>query len=195
MTRSGDAFSRVQEHNSDIRLRLRSMEMKILLAISDEASARAISDFIAEKLIPSGSTEITILNVAEPLPLDSFISNVYGYPVPHELMEPVLKKGQDLAETTIERLKSALPADTSYTKEVVMGHPVKVILDRCQMLRPNVIVLGAHGEQQFLMQSISREVARLVPCSVVVLKMTETPVTADNHPDAATERRHYARVS
>jgi nucleotide-binding universal stress UspA family protein len=145
--------------------------MRLLLAIADEVGAQAITRYISEQLVPGDNTEITILSVAEELPLDRFISNVYGYPVPRELMEPIIHNAHALVDSTEENLRKQLPQTISYHKSVGVGHPLQIIREICASVHPDAIVLAAHGGKQFLMQSVSREVARQVPCTVVVLNL------------------------
>lgn len=56
----------------------------------------------------------------------------------------------------------------------VMGEPAATIIDLAEQEKPDLIVMGSHGKsglQRFLLGSVSEQVLRYAPTSVLVIKL------------------------
>jgi len=136
------------------------MMHKILIAVEEPVSARAIIDFIVE--CPwAKAAEIRVLHAIEPRQaIEKWPSEQYR------------KEADELVKETVAALRDKLP-DAQVDNLVVEEFAKDAILDSAEIWGADTIVIGSHGRRgltRFLMGSVSSAVANYAPCSVVVVR-------------------------
>ena len=138
--------------------------MKILLAIDGSEFAEAITKAVIAQY-PTRDSEIRVLHVVEP-------TESCGYPV--LTPESQTKQGQELVDRVAKTLRTA---GFRVNAEVLVGEARAAIIDSANEWHADVIVLGSHGRTalaRFLLGSVSSAVMRHAPCSVQVVRTTES---------------------
>lgn len=148
--------------------------MKVLATTDgSEFSTRALQAL--GQLLPKEGTQIELVSV--------FVSPVtftYGmdpYNVSYERMAAQLREA---AESDCEAGKNVLEAlgFPDVHTQTLMGDAASAILEYAEQVKPDLIVVGSHGRsgfQRFLMGSVSAQVLRHAPCSVLVVRPPQAP--------------------
>jgi nucleotide-binding universal stress UspA family protein len=127
---------------------------KILVAVDGSKDSKKALDCAVEISKKYGS-EITILNVAR-------------------MMIPQM--GKDEAKMTAQRILSQAEARTNdvvVQKRIAFGHPAKEIAKVTKEGSFDLVALGSRGSspaKRFVLGSVSENVARSVPCSVLIAR-------------------------
>lgn len=144
--------------------------MKVLATTDgSEFSNRALRQL--GKLLPVQGTQIEVVTV--------FVSPVtftYGmdpYNVSYERMAEQLREA---AESDCEAGKTVLEevGFQDVKTQTLMGDAASSILEYAEKTQPDLIVMGSHGRsgfQRFLLGSVSSQVLRHAPTSVMVVKL------------------------
>ena len=81
----------------------------------------------------------------------------------HDALAKVIERAERLADRSGVRL----------TAEIRVGHPVEVLLDAVKQMRADLLVAGYHGHSALFKRvigGVSDRLARLAPCSVLIVK-------------------------
>ena len=138
--------------------------MKILVAVDGSEFAEAIADAVIAQYAAQ-DFEIKVLHVLEP-------TESCGYPV--LTPESQTKLGQELVDQVAKKLRAA---GFRVSANVVIGEARAAIIDSAKEWGADVIVVGSHGRTaigRFLLGSVSSAVVRHAPCSVQVVRSTES---------------------
>jgi nucleotide-binding universal stress UspA family protein len=143
--------------------------MKILVAVDGSEFSDAIIQAVIAQY-PTQGSEIRVLHVLEP-------TESCGYPV--LTPESQTKQGQELVDQIAKKLRAA---GFRVNAEVLIGEARAAIIDSAEEWRADVIVLGSHGRTaigRFLLGSVSSAVMHHAPCSVQVVRLTESKGSED----------------
>jgi len=127
---------------------------KILVAVDGSKDSKKALECAVEISKKYGS-EITILNVARTM---------------------IPQMGKDEAKMMAERILSQAEAQTNdvvVRKRIALGHPVKEIVKITKEGSFDLVALGSRGSspaKRFALGSVSENVARSVPCSVLIAR-------------------------
>jgi len=142
--------------------------MRMLLAVDDSKSARVAASAMKVMQPP---VDLLVLHVVDVAP--------YQHPsVPPKLSRDYYGRVRDclvdLARHLLEEIKASLPQDLrSIETSIVVGDPVKTILETAKRYNPDLLVLGSRGlgyVQQWLVGGVSYQVASQASCPVLVIK-------------------------
>ena len=85
------------------------------------------------------------------------------------------------------RMEAALPRSLTVVRAVIVGQPVRDIIDYAKTHRIDLIVIGTHGYtglSRLLLGSVAEKIVRLATCPVLTVhpkdhpfRMNETPTT------------------
>ena len=152
--------------------------LRVLVAVDASAQAAAAVQFL-QKLKLSQSTVITLFHVidkrASLIPQALGLGRTQGAGILKEAGQLSKELGLSLLEGIQKQLtQSGLDVKT----RLATGHPAEEILKGASRYKAHLIVLGARGMSKMdrlLLGSVSREVARHAPCSVLVVRTPERP--------------------
>jgi nucleotide-binding universal stress UspA family protein len=145
--------------------------MKVLATTDgSEFSMRALAEL--GRLLPAEGTTITLVSV--------FVSPVmftYGmdpYNVSYERMTAQLREA---AESDCAAGRDLLaPLGFPVATQTLMGDAAAAILEYAEQTKPDLLMVGSHGKsgfQRFLLGSVSAQILRHAPCSVLVVKLPQ----------------------
>jgi nucleotide-binding universal stress UspA family protein len=138
--------------------------MRILMAVDGSEFAEAIPKAVIAQY-PTQDSEVKVLHVLEP-------TESCGYPV--LTPENQTKQGQGLVDRMAKKLRAA---GFRVSADVLVGEARAAIIDSAKEWGADVIVVGSHGRTaigRFLLGSVSSAVMRHAPCSVQVVRLTES---------------------
>lgn len=152
-------------------------EDKYLLAIDDSEHSQAMLDVVLSRQWPKDSY-FKVVHVIEPLPFDS-----YAALGPWEDAEAISKVTEDLRNAQVElatqlvedfaaKIKAKF-ADAKISSQVVDGHAPEKIIEIAREWPADLIVMGSHGRRgltEFMLGSVSRNIAMNSPCSVMIVR-------------------------
>lgn len=94
-------------------------------------------------------------------------------------------------ELVVREVEALAGSKAEVTSTILLGSPPVALLDYLNAQPPNLLVMGAHGHggvREFLVGSVTRQVAMNAPCSVLVVRAKRRPRTIllayDGSPDA-----------
>ena len=140
----------------------------MLLAVDDSKSARVAASVMKVMQPPVHLLVLHVVDVAQ-----------YQHPsMPPRLSRDYYGRVRDclvdLAYDLLEKIKASFPQDLrSIETSVVVGDPVKTILETAKRYNPDLLVLGSRGlgyVQEWLVGSVSYHVASQASCPVLVIK-------------------------
>jgi nucleotide-binding universal stress UspA family protein len=140
----------------------------MLLAVDDSKSARVAASVMKVMQPPVHLLVLHVVDVAR-----------YQHPsMPPRLSRDYYGRVRDclvdLAYHLLEEIKASLPQDLkSIETSVVVGDPVKTILETAKRYNPDLLVLGSRDlgyVQEWLVGSVSYHVASQASCPVLVIK-------------------------
>jgi len=91
-----------------------------------------------------------------------------------------LEKAESLAQTACERVQSYFP-DWTVKAEARLGAPATVVIEKADVWRPDLIVVGSHGRSalgRFMLGSVSQKVVTEAHCSVRVARGRDSDAQA-----------------
>lgn len=160
--------------------------MKYLVAYdgstwSQEALKKAI------ELSAGLNTSITVLVVAEPLPIFSYTGIVDGTSqewqdksIP-ELQEQIKEHCRKRGQLLLEQAEKQLQASTiAHSLRLEVGSPRLVICEVAEQEKSDIIFIGSRGLgslSRLILGSVSDFVVHHAPCSVFVVHLAEQPST------------------
>lgn len=102
--------------------------------------------------------------------------------------ERVSEAATDLVVHEVEALA---PSRAEVTSQILLGSPSVALLNELNANPPDLLVMGAHGHsgvREFVVGSVTRQVAMNAPCSTLVIRAKRRPkvvlVAYDGSPDA-----------
>jgi nucleotide-binding universal stress UspA family protein len=135
--------------------------VKVLIAYDGSEGAKRALELVVE-LFDGGNVEVTVLTVAEGVPL-------YGYAGMLPSAEQEAERQQQLEEAGKSLAASGIPS-TLVTRS---GDPAAAILDEAQKEGVDLIVMGTRGmsaPERWLIGSVSTKVLHHARCSVLVAR-------------------------
>ena len=145
--------------------------MKILVAIDDSASSRAIVDKVGGWSWPVGST-IIVLSAYEM----SLGPMAKPWLVPHDeerILKAAREQAQALVDAAVSKLRKSIRRKIKITARIEQGQPARVILETAERSRIDLIVLGSHGHtawERLILGSTAHAVALHAKCSVEIVR-------------------------
>lgn len=150
--------------------------MKVLVAIDDSSYSRSMIEAVAHRHWPE-DTEFKILSVIEPVSFEEFGKGRWA-----DVIEEALKRRKKTISTLCtdarKMLLSKLPQANIHF-EIREGSPKEQIIDAAAEWSADKIVVGAHGRgvcPRFILGSVSRSVASHAPCSVEIVRTSNTSI-------------------
>lgn len=150
--------------------------MNILIASDGSKHAEAALDFLTRLPLPENS-KITLLVVVEkPRPLFAGEHPIIGKQV-GEAFQEYRRALQQGARRVLEREERRL-RDRGFVVRTACreGHAADEIVEACCEVKPDLLVLGSRGLGGFkglLLGSVSRQLLRHAPCSVLIVKSSD----------------------
>jgi nucleotide-binding universal stress UspA family protein len=147
--------------------------MKIMIGVDDSPHSQAAVDFVKKMAWPKGST-IEVLSVVRPVA--AVYSEAY-VPAPayvEEANEEMVRHHQETASNA-ERQLQGFGLGTQ--AKILHGDPRTELVDAARAAKADLLVLGSHGRtgmSKLLMGSVASYVVTHAPCSVMVVKLSET---------------------
>lgn len=143
--------------------------MKVLVTTDgSDFSLKALSTL--GRLLPTQGSELTVVSVFR-----SPRALTYGMDPYNVSYDRMAEQFRDKAESDCAAAQKVLEEQGFQAKPLaVMGEPAAAILDLAEQEKPDLIVVGSHGKtgiQRFLLGSVSEQVMRYAPYSVLVLKL------------------------
>ncbi len=143
--------------------------MKILLPIDGSKFSEAATQTLIAQFHPK-ETQVRVLHVIELYPLFPV-----GRQVGPELAVASEEHHHQASALVAKAAKALRSAGFDHVTTVVeQGNPKVVILDIATEWKPDLIMLGSHGQkglERFPMGSVSETVARHAPCSVQIARI------------------------
>ena len=145
--------------------------MKILVAIDDSVSSRAVVDSVAGRSWPAGSSVIVLS--AYDLSMGP-MADPWLIPRDEErILKAARKQAQALVDTAVIRLKESLTRNIRIKTKIGQGHAARVILETAERSGIDLIVLGSHGHtawERIILGSTAHAVALHAKCSVEIVR-------------------------
>lgn len=152
--------------------------MKILIATDGSIYSKAAISFCRELNLDAKDTNITIISAVEhPMPIaaEPFAISAEYY---NEVEQAERKVAKQVAEQAEKQIRSFFINETPDVKtEVISGSPSRAIVEKAQEWGADLIILGSHGYgfwSRTLLGSVSDSVTRHAPCSVLVVRKSES---------------------
>ena len=151
--------------------------MKIVLGVDESKFSEEAVRSLMEQF-PSGGTEVHIVHAIEPISA-YFSAEYFPHFVPRvkQVEQDRLKQAHILVEAVGERLRKS---GFRTSKQILHGDPRSVLLECAEKCKADLIVVGSHGLKglnRMLMGSISEAVIRHAPCSVLVVRLRQKPLS------------------
>lgn len=151
---------------------------KVIIAVRDELFGDAILDFVREHAWPA-KTQFHLVFVIEPNPLKNALI------IPQEVVDEIERDeratGYQVLNYMARALYKALPG-VRVKRHLRAGFPKHELIDLCNKLSADLIVLGSHsrrGIDRLLIGSVANAVASHSPCSSVVIRLTDAQLKQD----------------
>lgn len=160
--------------------------MKILIAIDDQYSVDSILRFVKRHNWRSPA-EFRVIHVVSPVMVDHPMGS---YPLFLEsVQQDIEHEGHKLLQSVKHGLTAVTGAEVSC--DLLIGYPAATIVAAASDWQCDALILGSHcrhGFDRLFMGSVSSEVAKNAPCSVIVVPVYTNP-TEEN---AATDAKRVA---
>lgn len=140
--------------------------MKVLIAIDGQPFADAITNYVCNHNWSAG-TRFVLVNVMHACRSnDGSDMQVHGgeYATRMKLL-------QDCGE----RIQQSAP-DTEFACSVLTGEPAEELLAACKKLKPDLLVMGSHGQGFYsrkLLGSVSHELVNHADCSTMIIRLPQ----------------------
>jgi len=146
--------------------------MKLLLAVDSITTLDILLDETMTRSWPSG-TEARVLSIVEDgeVPLETWREEGYGVAAVQQEMR---RRGEQITALAIERLREmGIPAEVV----IMRGNPDFLISFAAGNWPADLILIRAHNRNDFrnwLLGSVAKSVVESAPCSVEIVRSTET---------------------
>jgi nucleotide-binding universal stress UspA family protein len=97
-------------------------------------------------------------------------------PEGEELMQEFEQLREELRRSVRTQVDETLPPGTHFEIAIGVGHPVRAVLDTIARMRPDLVILGSHGDDgmaRSLMGSVAENVVREAIIPTLVVKSSE----------------------
>ena len=148
--------------------------MKVLIATDGSEYSNAAIDKCFE-LLKTESISVKVVSVMEP-PLtmsEPFGGSVEFYREAEDAVRQQAESAAAQAENRIRERFGSVLAEAALTSEVMIGSPVRRIVEEAQKWEADLIVVGSHGYgfwERMMLGSVSQSIAHHAPCSVLVVR-------------------------
>jgi nucleotide-binding universal stress UspA family protein len=146
------------------------IQMKVIVAIDDSASAEKVVQNIVKRPWPADS-EFKIVTVIEPIAQEEFGTGKWEK-VASEALSKRKEHAFEVCAKVRRQLLEALP-DAAVHVDLRRGSPREEILNAAVEWMSDHIILAAHNRiacERFVWGSVSRTVAAHAPCSVEIVR-------------------------
>lgn len=147
--------------------------MKILLSTDGSACAQAAIDVLLRLPLPPG-VEVILLNVIEKEFLYKSADKNGLSDEQHELLAQTRQLLQEEAEGFLAAAAVRLEAGGLHClTRIASGHPAREIMRAAKKMEADLVIVGSHGwtgVKRFLLGSVSDQVLRHAPCSVLIAR-------------------------
>jgi nucleotide-binding universal stress UspA family protein len=150
--------------------------MKILIAVDGSEFSREAVEKTCQLLVMPENTEIKIVCVYQPVvPIDAFPQSAeYS----ERLEEKEIADADSFVVSAAAFVKERFPKPSVKVEtQIEAGTPDQTVLEIARDWKPNVIVVGSHGRGfwgRLTLGSISDSIIHHAPCSVLVVRKTES---------------------
>ena len=148
--------------------------MKILIATDGSDFSRVAIEKCCRILSLSAETPIKILSVYEqmaPMATEPFAISAQYY---QEMMDLERKQCVSFVADAAEQIKKSFPdANLAIETEVILGSPVRVVVDEAKEWNADLIVVGSHGRGfwgRLTLGSVSDAIVHHASCSVLIAR-------------------------
>lgn len=146
--------------------------MRILIGVDGSPYSDAALEEVSRRTWPRGS-EILVVHAFE-LPLAA-APEVWALPPDYyERLDHICREQADaIVNVAVEKL-SGLGDVVSVSSRTVLGSPKSVIIEAAESWKPDLIVVGSHGNptwERLLLGSVSQAVVSHAKCSVEVVRL------------------------
>ena len=152
--------------------------MKLLLPVDTVTTLHILIDEMLNRSWPSG-TEVRVLSIVEDdeVPFEAWREEGYGVAaVRHEMQ----RRGEQITALAVERLQEmGIPAEVV----IMRGSPEFLISFAAANWPADLILIRAHNRRDFrnwLLGSVAKSVVESAPCSVEIVRPTETDLRGVN---------------
>lgn len=149
--------------------------MKILVAVDGSTHSDAAVEEVARLPWPAGS-EIKVISVIE-LPILS-LAEFPAWPDYLDEIDRVLsERAKAAVEAALSTLRAGEGKNPGLASEIIHGSAKEIIIDHAKQWGADLIVIGSRGLgalDRFLLGSVSSAVVHHAPCSVEVVRRTES---------------------
>lgn len=150
--------------------------MKILIATDGaKQSAAAIEMLKRFRLEPSDEVKIvTVVDMAVPMAVD-----IYGGYMPNtaEIEQSARQNAEQILEEAANAIRKHYEGlQLNLSTDVLFGSPESRIVEAAREFKADLVVVGSHGYstwERLLLGSVSDAVVHHVPCSVLVVRVSE----------------------
>src|SRR6185295_13122464 len=146
--------------------------MKLLLAVDSLTTLDILLDEMMTRWWPIG-TEARVLSIVEDseVPLETWREEGYGVAAVRQEMR---RRGEQITAQAVERLgEIGIPAEVV----IMRGNPDFLISLAARQWPADLILLRAHNRDDFrnwLLGSVAKSIVESAPCSVEIVRSTET---------------------
>jgi nucleotide-binding universal stress UspA family protein len=144
--------------------------MKILLAIDSSSTSQHVIQEAARRPWPFGTT-LGVISIVD-------LGRWEGLPT---LMEDAKREAQRLVDDAADKLAAC---GHEVFREIQLGLPKKAIPKFAKQWGADLVMVGAHGENQmirFLLGSVTQVVVRNSPCSVEIVRPNPVASQSSSH--------------
>jgi nucleotide-binding universal stress UspA family protein len=148
--------------------------MKVVVAIDDTPQSAALLDATCRRWWPR-DVQFKILSVLEPLP-------VYSCECSHGTRTQIKDKRraqlEEVVATASRRIEKSVP-NATVQFEILEGNPQSEIVKTALEWQSDCILIGSHGRTicpHFMIDSVSRSVARSAHCTVDIIRTPESAI-------------------
>ncbi len=152
--------------------------MKILIATDGSDYSKAAVEECCRWVIQPENAEVLIVSTFEdghPISTEPFAISAEYY---QKLVDAVREQSQSFVEEAKKTIRGRFPAaEFVISTEALAGSPDQQIVERAKEWKADLIVVGSHGRGFWgrLLGSVSDGVVHHAPCSVLVVRKSETP--------------------
>ena len=150
--------------------------MKILLAIDGTKQSHSAVEMLRTLAIGAGD-QVHVVNVID-LAVPSVIDIYGGYlPDTSEIEKAARTNAGRILDETASAISGFLQHDAAISTDVLFGSPESRIVETAESMRADLIIVGSHGYsrwERLLLGSVSSSVVQHAPCSVLVVRSTDS---------------------
>ena len=139
--------------------------MKVLIALDGQPYAEAITNYVCQHRWPAG-TQFLLVHV-----IQTSLSSNNGMDV--QVHSGQYAQRNKLLQDCGNRIKKAAP-DCEFISSILAGDPSEELLAACRRIKPDLLVIGSHGESLYvrrLLGSVSHALVNHVDCSTMIVRL------------------------